>query len=89
MARGERDAEALVEGGLIEEAELDGVDVELEGELVHGGLQREEAGDGAGAAHGGGVADVAAGEAAGDEQVRRAVDEGRDLAASFVVVVEE
>ena len=66
----------------------DGVHLELDGELVHGGLEGEEAGDGAGAAHGRGRADVAADEGGGDGEVGGAVEEGRGFAAVLADVVE-
>ncbi len=89
VARGEGLAVGLVGEGVEAEAELHGIHVELEGELVHGGLQREEAGDRAGAAHRRGRADVAFDQRRGDAEVGRAVEEGRGFAAVLADVVDE
>ena len=88
MARGEGLVALLVGEGVEAEAKLYRVHVELDGELVHGRLYGKEAGDGAGAAHGRGRADVAADEAGAYAEVRGAVEEGRGFAAVLSYVVE-
>ena len=89
MPRGERNAHRLVDLRLVEDAELDRVDLELIGQLVHRRLGGVEPGHRAGAAHGGRRADVAPGAAERHAQVGHAVLERRRLAAVFVVVVED
>ena len=88
MARRERNAQRLVDLRLVEDAELDRVDLELIGQLVHRRLGRVEPGHRAGAAHGGRRADVAPGAAKGHAEVGHAVLERRRLAAVLVVVIE-
>ena len=88
MARRERNAQRLVDFRLVEDAELDRIDLELIGQLVHRRLGGVEPGHRAGAAHVGRCADVALGAAERHAQVGHAVLERRGLAAVFVVVVE-
>ena len=79
---------ALVDFRLVQDAELDRIDLELIGQLVHRRLGRVESGHCARAAHVGGRADVAPARPKCDAQVRHAVMERRRFAAVFVVVVE-
>jgi hypothetical protein len=88
MTRGEWHVGAFVPFGVVDEAKLEGIDLELVGQLVHASFESVEAGDGARSAHVHGRADVAMDEAAGDFEVGDAVEVRRGLAAAFVVVVE-
>ncbi len=89
VAGGEWLAVGFVDQGVVRYAQGDGVHLELDGQLVHGGLDGKEAGDGTGAAHGRGGADVAADQRRGDEQIGCAVEKGSGLAAVLVDVVGE
>ena len=89
VTRREGKVEAFILLGLVEEAELDGVELQFDGQLVDGGLQGKEAGNSAGTAHGGWCADVAPDEAGSGAQVGDAVAVGRGLAAALRVIVQE
>ena len=82
-------AEAFVLLGVIFEAQVKRVEVELDGELVHGGLEREKAGDDAGAAHGRGRADVHGDEGLVGGEVFAAIEHGGDAGALLDVGVDE
>ena len=79
----------FVDFRLIGEAKLHRVHLELERELIHGGLGGVKAGNRAGAAHRRGRADIAPRQGGRDAQVRHAVHVRRALAAVLLVVVED
>ena len=87
MARGERNAESLVNFRLIENAQLYRVYLELIGQLIHRRLGRIESGHCAGSAHRRGRADIAPGASKRHAQVRHAVKEGRGLATVLVIII--
>ncbi len=89
MARGEGLVLLFVDEGVVSQAELDGIFLELDGEFVHRGLEGEEAGDGSRATHGGWSSDVALDEGGGDLQVGDAVEEWCRFAAVLADVVDE
>ena len=66
MAGGERLVLLFVDESVEREAELDGIFLKLDRELVHGGLEREETGDSSRAAHGRRSTDVAADQSGRD-----------------------
>src|SRR3989475_2226514 len=89
MARGERNAESLVNFRLIENAQLYRVYLELIGQLIHRRLGRIESGHGAGSAHRGGRADIAPRASERHAQVGHAVKEGRGFATVLVIIIED
>ena len=89
MPRRKWNALRLVDLGLVQDAELDRVDLELIGQFVHGRLGRVKSGHRARAAHVGWCADVAPRASEFHAQIRHAVMERRRFTAILVIVVED
>src|SRR6185503_837679 len=77
----------LIDLGLVQDAEFDGVDVELPREFVHRRFRGVKTGDSAGTAHVRSAADVSLGAPKGDAQIRHTILERRALAAILVMSV--
>src|ERR1700689_4997983 len=89
VARREGQVLALVDLRLIQQAELDRIHVELDGQLIYRRLEREKTRHGARTAHGSWGANVAPDQAGSGTKVGRAVAVASGLAATLGVVVED
>ncbi len=89
VARREGHVLAFVDLRLIQEAQLDRIHVEPDGQLIHSRLEGEQARHSAGPTHGGRGADIAANQARGSAKIRCAVAVAGGLTATLGVVVED